>query len=166
MSRARRWPITLHLTRRKCRPLTYPSSFAPCAETRNGFMSSIIHESSVHVMILCFVLCTCHGIVFCAVYKAMSMSKPGALCFGTRHCPASSARESVDFFDFVFTRYLGITKNHMKVMGQHLVIFSIDNPCICLTLIFHFIWASPKFTRKSWGCTWSSFQDPPPCVTH
>jgi hypothetical protein len=30
----------------------------------------------------------------------------------------------VDFFDFVFTRYLGITKNHMKIMGQHLVIIS------------------------------------------
>jgi hypothetical protein len=24
----------------------------------------------------------------------------------------------VDFFDFVFTRYLGITKNHMKIMRQ------------------------------------------------
>jgi hypothetical protein len=30
----------------------------------------------------------------------------------------------VDFFDFVFTHYLGITKNHMKIMGQHLVIIS------------------------------------------
>jgi hypothetical protein len=40
----------------------------------------------------------------------------------------------VDFFDFVFIRYLGITKNHMKIMGQHLVIFSIENPCISLTL--------------------------------
>jgi hypothetical protein len=36
----------------------------------------------------------------------------------------------VDFFDFVFTRYLGITKIQMKIMGQHLVIFSIENPCI------------------------------------
>jgi hypothetical protein len=42
----------------------------------------------------------------------------------------------VDFFDFVFTRYLGITKNHMKIMGQHLVIFSIENPSIYLTLFF------------------------------
>jgi hypothetical protein len=36
----------------------------------------------------------------------------------------------VDCFDFVFTRYLGITKYHMKIMRQHLVIFSIENPCI------------------------------------
>jgi hypothetical protein len=42
----------------------------------------------------------------------------------------------VDFFDFAFTRYLGITKIHMKIMGQHLVIFSIENPCISLTLFF------------------------------
>jgi hypothetical protein len=41
----------------------------------------------------------------------------------------------VDFFDFV-TRYLGIMKNHMKIMGQDLVIYSIENPCIYLTLIF------------------------------
>jgi hypothetical protein len=57
----------------------------------------------------------------------------------------------VDFFDFVFTRYLGITKNHMKIMGQHLVIFSIENPCIYLTLIFHIIWASPKIHMKIMG---------------
>jgi hypothetical protein len=31
---------------------------------------------------------------------------------------------------------LGITKNHMKIMGQHLIIFSIENPCISLTLFF------------------------------
>jgi hypothetical protein len=42
----------------------------------------------------------------------------------------------VDFFDFVFTRYFGITKIHMKIMGQHLIIFSIENPCISLTLFF------------------------------
>jgi hypothetical protein len=30
----------------------------------------------------------------------------------------------VDFFDFVFTCYLGITKIHMKIMRQHLVIIS------------------------------------------
>jgi hypothetical protein len=30
----------------------------------------------------------------------------------------------VDFFDFVFTRYLGITKHQMKIMGQHLAIIS------------------------------------------
>jgi hypothetical protein len=42
----------------------------------------------------------------------------------------------VDFFDIVFTRYLGITKNHMKIMEQRLVIFSIENPCISLTLFF------------------------------
>jgi hypothetical protein len=36
-------------------------------------MSSTIHGSSVNVMLLCFVLCTCHGVVFCAVYKALSM---------------------------------------------------------------------------------------------
>jgi hypothetical protein len=28
------------------------------------------------------------------------------------------------FFDFVFTHHLGITKNDMKIMGQHLVIIS------------------------------------------
>jgi hypothetical protein len=42
----------------------------------------------------------------------------------------------VDFFDFVFTRYLGTTKNRMKIMRQHLIIFSIENPCIYLTLFF------------------------------
>jgi hypothetical protein len=42
----------------------------------------------------------------------------------------------VDFFDLVITRYLGITKNHMKIIGQHLIIFSIENPCISLTLFF------------------------------
>jgi hypothetical protein len=52
----------------------------------------------------------------------------------------------MNFFDFVFARYLGITKNHMKIMRQHLVIFSIENPCISLTLIFHIIGASPEFT--------------------
>jgi hypothetical protein len=29
---------------------------------------------------------------------------------------------------------LSITKIHMKIMGQHLVIFSIENQCISLTL--------------------------------
>jgi hypothetical protein len=33
-------------------------------------------------------LCTCHGIVFCAMYKALSMSKLCALCVVTRHGPA------------------------------------------------------------------------------
>jgi hypothetical protein len=28
------------------------------------------------------------------------------------------------FFDFVFAHQLGITKIHMKIMGQHLVIIS------------------------------------------
>jgi hypothetical protein len=42
----------------------------------------------------------------------------------------------VDFFDFVFTRYLGITKIHMKMMRQPLIIVSIEIPCISLTLIF------------------------------
>jgi hypothetical protein len=41
-------------------------------------MSSTILGSSVHVMVLCFELCICHGFVFCAVYKALSMSKLGA----------------------------------------------------------------------------------------
>jgi hypothetical protein len=45
-------------------------------------MSSTIHGSSVHVMVLCFVLCTYHGFVFCDVYKELSMSKLCALCFG------------------------------------------------------------------------------------
>jgi hypothetical protein len=31
---------------------------------------------------------------------------------------------SMHIFDFVFIHYLGITKNHMKIMGQHLVIIS------------------------------------------
>jgi hypothetical protein len=33
-------------------------------------------------------------------------------------------RESMHFFDFVFPHHLGITKIHMKIMGQHLVINS------------------------------------------
>jgi hypothetical protein len=33
-------------------------------------------------------------------------------------------RESMHFFDFVFTHHLGITEIHMKIMGQHLVIIS------------------------------------------
>jgi hypothetical protein len=52
------------------------------------------------------------------------MSKLCAFCFGTRHGHAWSDRESADFFDFDSTRYLGITKNHLKIMGQHLVIIS------------------------------------------
>jgi hypothetical protein len=51
-------------------------------------------------------------------------------------------RESMHFFDFVFPHHLGITKIHMKIMGQHLVVFSIEIPCISLTLFFHIIWAS------------------------
>jgi hypothetical protein len=77
-----------HLTRRTCRPLKYLYSLAPCAENQKGFMSSTIHGGSVHVMVFCFVLCTFHSFVFCAVYKALSMSKLCALCFGTRHGPA------------------------------------------------------------------------------
>jgi hypothetical protein len=108
--------------------------------TCHGLVFCAVHMSwycvlcCAHVMVLCFVLCTCHGFGFCAVYKALSLSKLCALCFCTRHGPACSDRESVDFFDFVFTRYLGITKNHIKPMGQHLIIFSIVNPCIFLTL--------------------------------
>jgi hypothetical protein len=49
---------------------------------------SAIHGSSVHVMALCLVLCTCHDFVFCAVYKTLSMSKLCDLCFGARHGPA------------------------------------------------------------------------------
>jgi hypothetical protein len=30
----------------------------------------------------------------------------------------------VHFFAFVFTHYLGITGNHIKIMGPHLVIIS------------------------------------------
>jgi hypothetical protein len=82
-----------------------------------------------HVMVLCFVLCTRH----CPCQSCV------LLCFGTRHGPVCSDRESVDFFDFVFTRYLGITKNNMIIMRQHLVIFSIENPCIYLTLFFYII---------------------------
>jgi uncharacterized beta-barrel protein YwiB (DUF1934 family) len=33
-------------------------------------------------------------------------------------------RDSMEFFYFVSTHHLGITKNHMKIMGQHLVIIS------------------------------------------
>jgi hypothetical protein len=33
--------------------------------------------------------------------------------------------KSVEFFDFVFTRYLGITNKLMKIKGQLLVIFSM-----------------------------------------
>jgi hypothetical protein len=59
-----------HLMRRTCRPLTFLSSLGPCAENQKGFMSFTIHGSSVHVMVLCFVLCTCHGFVFCAVHMS------------------------------------------------------------------------------------------------
>jgi hypothetical protein len=41
----------------------------------------------------------------------------------------------------------------MKIMGQDLVIYSIENPCISLTLFLHIFWASPKVIRKSWGST-------------
>jgi hypothetical protein len=30
----------------------------------------------------------------------------------------------------------------MKIMGQRLVTFSMENPCIYLTLFFHIIWAN------------------------
>jgi hypothetical protein len=77
--------MTLHLNRRTCRPSTYLSSLAPCAENQKGFMSSTIHGSSVHVMVMCFVLCTCHGIVFCAVhmswYCVLCCAHVMVLCF-------------------------------------------------------------------------------------
>jgi hypothetical protein len=57
----------------------------------------------------------------------------------------------VDFFDFVFTRYLGITKNHMKIMGQHLIIFSIENPCISLTLLSPHHLGITKIHMKTMG---------------
>jgi hypothetical protein len=41
-----------------------------------------------------------------------------------QHLVSFFNRDSMHFFDFVFTHYLGITKNHMKVIGQHLVIIS------------------------------------------
>jgi hypothetical protein len=57
----------------------------------------------------------------------------------------------VDCFDFVFTRYLGITKIHMKIMGRHLVIFSIENPCISLTLFFPHHLGITKLCMKIMG---------------
>jgi hypothetical protein len=57
----------------------------------------------------------------------------------------------VDFFDFVFTRYLGITKIHMKIMGQHLIIFSVENPCISLTLFFSHHLGITKIHMKIMG---------------
>jgi hypothetical protein len=54
----------------------------------------------------------------------------------------------VDFFDFVFSRYLGIAKIQMKIMGQHLIIFSIENPCISLTLFFpHYLGFTKSHTK-------------------
>jgi hypothetical protein len=57
----------------------------------------------------------------------------------------------VDCFDFVFTRYLGITKIHMKIMGQHLIIFSIENPCISLTSFFSHHLGITKIHMKIMG---------------
>jgi hypothetical protein len=57
----------------------------------------------------------------------------------------------VDFFDFVFTRYLGIAKIHMKIMGQHLIIFSVENPCISLTLTFPHHLGITKNLRENHG---------------
>jgi hypothetical protein len=66
----------------------------------------------------------CHGIVFCAAYKALSVSNLCAVCFGTRYGPAVSNRESEHFFECIFTHSLGINKNLMKRMGRHLIIIS------------------------------------------
>jgi hypothetical protein len=109
----------------------------------------------VRCPLLCFVLGTCHGFVFCAGYmswfcvlccvQGIDHAKSVCFVFWYKAWSWITRWESVDFFDFVFTRYLGITKNHMKIMGQHLVIFPIENPCISLTLFLHIIWASPKF---------------------
>jgi hypothetical protein len=95
------------------------------------------------------------SIVFCAGYmswfcvlccvQGIDHAKSVCFVFWYKAWSWITRWESVDFFDFVFTRYLGITKNHMKIMGQHLVIFPIENPCISLTLFLHIIWASPKF---------------------
>jgi hypothetical protein len=41
-----------------------------------------------------------------------------------KHGLACSYRESVHFFDLAFTHLLGISKNHMIIMGRHLVIIS------------------------------------------
>jgi hypothetical protein len=139
---------------------------APCAANQKGFMSSTIHGSSVHVVVLCFVLCTCHDFVFCAVYKALSMSKLCVMCFGTRHGPAWSDRESVDFFDFVFIRFFGHHENSCENHGAapgHL--FNRESMNF-FDFVFQHHLGITKFIWKWWGSSWSSFQDPPPCVTH
>jgi hypothetical protein len=64
---------------------------------------------------------------------------------------AHNNREFVDCFDFVFTRYLGITKNHMKIMGQHLVIFSIENPYIYFDFDFPHHLGITKIHMKTMG---------------
>jgi hypothetical protein len=71
-------------------------------------------------MVLCFVLCTrhfpCQSSVNCVLVQGMVL------------------HDQIEYpwisFDFVFTHYLGITKNHMKIVGQRLVIIPIENPCI------------------------------------
>jgi hypothetical protein len=86
-----------------------------CAETKNMLMMPCtINENFVHVTVLCFVLCTSHSP--CQRFELH--------VFGTWHGPAWSNRESVHFFDFVFTQALGISKNNMIIMERHLVIIS------------------------------------------
>jgi hypothetical protein len=79
-----------------------------------------------HVMVLCFVLCTrhcpCQSWVLCVLVQGMVL-----------HDQIENLWISLTLF---FPHHLGITKIHMKIMGQHLVIFSIENPCISLTLLF------------------------------
>jgi hypothetical protein len=95
----------------------------------------------VHVMVLCFVLCARHGIVYCAVcmswYCVLCCVHVMVLCFVLckRHCHCQSRvlcvlvlhdqnENPCISLTLFFPHHLGITKNHMKIMGQHLVIVS------------------------------------------
>jgi hypothetical protein len=61
--------------------------------------------------ILCCVQGTVHAKAVCFVFRYKAWS-----------CMIKSRIRAFHFFDFAFTHYLGITKNHMKIMGQHRVI--------------------------------------------
>jgi hypothetical protein len=117
----------------------------PC--TGALYMSWYCVLCCAHVMVLCFVLCTrhcpCHSCVRCVLVQGMvlhdQIESPWISLTSFLHVIRASRksyenhgvapghlvnRESIHSFDFDFPHHLGITKIHMKITGQHLVIIS------------------------------------------
>jgi hypothetical protein len=105
-------PVEEYVTRAQ---ITHDSPFdeedMPFVDVSIFFGSVCWDPKRIYVVYRPRELYTCHGILFCTVDKALSTYKLCPLCLDTRHGPTLSNRESVRFFDFVFTHTLGFKKN-------------------------------------------------------